>query len=233
MKVRIKIILLVMLISACICCLILIHEKLKIKEKYVIKSTPITLPLIKPPAEIIIHITEEDLINCVPLNLPFVEPRIEINKRKRKLFLYSDGKIVRIYKVALGFNPIDDKGRQGDGCTPEGEFYICQKNTQSEYYLSLGFSYPNAEDAERGLREGIITQEQYEQIIHAVLSQEVPPWDTPLGGALFIHGCGAQWDWTLGCIALNNDNIKELFAAVPYGTPLCIYSETQSDRRRL
>jgi lipoprotein-anchoring transpeptidase ErfK/SrfK len=222
-----------MLISVCICCIILIHEKIKMREQYVIKSTPVTLPLIKPPVEIIIRITEEDLINCVPLNLPLVKPRIEINKRKRKLFLYSEEKVVRIYKVALGFNPIDDKGRQGDGCTPEGKFYVCRKNSQSEYYLSLGISYPNAEDAARGLREGIITPEQYTQIMHAIRSQETPPWNTPLGGAIYIHGCGSQRDWTLGCIALDNDNIKELFAVVPNGTPLSIYSDTQPDRRRL
>ena len=224
MKLKSKAIITLILIVVLICCIILIHEKIKIKPKYVIKSTPLTLSLIKP--EIVIRITEEDLINCVPLNIPLVKPRIEISKQKRKLLLYSDGEVVRIYNVALGYNPVDDKEKRGDYCTPEGEFYICKKNSQSQFYLSLGISYPNTEDAARGLREGIISQRQYEAIIRAIRSQETPPWNTPLGGAIFIHGHGTAWDWTYGCIALENKRIKELYNSIPIGTPVLIYRDS-------
>lgn len=233
MKFNVKVIVISCCIVLCVLCLILIHEKLTIKKKYVIQSASVRLPRVKPIAKIAIHLTEEDIINCVPLNLPLVAPRVEISKRKRRLFLYSEGALVRMYKVALGFNPNPDKKRQGDGCTPEGEFYICQKNDQSEYYLSLGISYPNAEDALRGLREGIITQGQYEEIMLALRFYEVPPWNTPLGGAIAIHGCGSKGDWTLGCIALDNDNIEELYAIVPLGTPVLIYGDKPSARLRV
>jgi len=233
MKLNVKVIAVLIFILFFAFCLILIHERLRVKETYVITSASVRLPRVKPIAKIAIHITEEDLINCVPLSLPLVNPRVEISKRTRRLLLYSDGAVVRLYKIALGFNPIDDKGRQGDGCTPEGEFYICQKNSQSEYYLSLGISYPNAEDAERGLRKGIITHQQYEAIMLALRFYEVPPWDTPLGGAIAIHGCGSGGDWTLGCIALDNENIEELYTIVPTGTPVFIYSDIPSDRLRL
>ena len=138
-----------------------------------------------------------------------------------------------MYRVALGFNPIDDKEEQGDGCTPEGEFYISLKNSHSEYYLSLGISYPNAEDAVRGLREGIITQTQYEAIMLALRFHEMPPCNTPLGGAIYIHGCGSQRDWTLGCVALDNKNIEELYAIVSNGTPVFIYGDILPDRLHL
>jgi len=213
--------------------LILIYERLAVKKAYVITAASVRLPLVKPIAKIAVHITEEDIINCVPLTLPLFAPRVEISKGKRRLFLYSEGALVRMYKVALGFNPGPDKKRQGDGCTPEGEFYICQKNDQSEYYLSLGISYPNAEDASRGLREGIITQGQYEEIMLALRFYEAPPWNTPLGGAIAIHGCGSKGDWTLGCIALDNDNIEELYTIVPSGTPVLIYRDTPSGRLRV
>ena len=232
-KVNIKVIVIVTSLLVLFFSVILIHERLAVKKTYVLTAASVRLPRLTPIAKIGIHITEEDLINCVPLNLPLVSPRLEINKRKRRLFLYSEGVLVRMYKVALGFNPYADKTRQGDGCTPEGKFYICQKNGQSEYYLSLGISYPNAEDAARGLREGIITQGQYEEIMLALRFYEVPPWNTPLGGAIAIHGCGSKGDWTLGCIALDNKNIEELYTIVPLGTPVLIYGDIPSDRLRV
>ncbi|MCA1632003.1 MAG: L,D-transpeptidase family protein, partial [Acidobacteria bacterium] len=84
-----------------------------------------------------------------PLKLPLVSPRVRISKGARRLLLYSDGRVVREYRVALGKNPADDKERQGGYRTPEGEFYVCVKNAASKFYLSLGLSYPNREDAER------------------------------------------------------------------------------------
>jgi len=233
MKVNVKVIVVLIFFLVLFFFLILIHERPTVKKTYVITGASVRLPRIKSIAKITIHITEEDIINCVPLSLPLVAPRVEISKRKRRLFLYSEEALVRMYKVALGFNPDADKKRQGDGCTPEGEFYICQKNDQSEYYLSLGISYPNAEDAARGLREGIITQRQYEEILLALRFYEVPPWNTPLGGAIAIHGCGSEEDWTLGCIALDNKNIEELYTIVPAGTPVLIYEDMPSDRLRV
>jgi quinoprotein glucose dehydrogenase len=46
--------------------------------------------------------------------------------------------------------------------------------------LSLGVSYPNAE---RGLRDGLITRRQYDQIVEAIRRRVAPPQHTPLGGA--------------------------------------------------
>ncbi len=156
------------------------------------------------------------------LKLPLLNPRIVVSKSKRQLLLYADGKVVRTYAVGLGFNPVDDKIKEGDGATPEGKFYIFTRNEQSKYYLSLGISYPNTEDAERGLRDGLITEEQYQQIIDANQKRIMPPQYTPLGGLIYIHGHGSEKDWTLGCVALDDPNMKELFDAVPVGTEVLI-----------
>jgi len=98
--------------------------------------------------------------------------------------------------VGLGLNPVDDKKRQGDRATPEGEFYIFTKNNKSTYYLSLGISYPNVEDAERGLRDGLISRAQHDAIVKAIRSKTAPPQNTELGGDIYIHGNGASSDWT-------------------------------------
>ncbi|HKP81840.1 MAG TPA: L,D-transpeptidase family protein, partial [Pyrinomonadaceae bacterium] len=92
---------------------------------------------------------------------PIEKPRIVVYKSARKLELYSDQTLVRTYRVGLGFSPVPDKQREGDGATPEGDFYIFVKNNKSAYYLSLGVSYPNTEDAARGLRDGLITKAQH------------------------------------------------------------------------
>jgi murein L,D-transpeptidase YafK len=160
--------------------------------------------------------------NKTPLKLPLVEPRIVVTKSKRQLALYSAGKVVRLYTVGLGFNPKEDKARQGDGCTPEGSFYVCVKNPQSSFYLSLGLSYPNKEHAERGLRDRIINRAQYDEIMSALQRRARPPWNTRLGGEIFIHGNGSQSDWTWGCVALDNDDMKELYDAIPKGADVVI-----------
>lgn len=158
----------------------------------------------------------------VALRLPLVDPRIVVLKSKRQLKLYSAGSMVRTYKVGLGLNPVDDKKRQGDRATPEGEFYIFTKNNQSAYYLSLGVSYPNVEDAERGLRDGLISRAQHDAIVRAIKRKATPPQHTALGGDIYIHGNGASTDWTWGCVALENEDIRELYDAVRVGTPVTI-----------
>src|SRR6185436_3322111 len=155
-------------------------------------------------------------------NPPVEKPRIVVYKSERKLEFYSDKTLLRTYRVGLGFTPVADKKREGDGATPEGEFYVFVKNNRSAYYLSLGVSYPNAEDAERGLRDGLISKKQYEAILEAISKKAAPPQYTKLGGLIYIHGNGAGSDWTWGCVALENEDIKELYDAVSVGTPVTI-----------
>jgi len=156
------------------------------------------------------------------LELSLKAPRIVVIKSKRRLQLYSDGAVVRTYRIGLGLNPVDDKKRQGDRATPEGDFYIFTKNDRSAYFLSLGLSYPNIEDAERGLRDGLISRAQHDAIVNAIKRKAKPPQNTALGGDIYIHGNGASSDWTWGCVALENEDMRELFDAVVVGTPVTI-----------
>jgi len=153
---------------------------------------------------------------------PLKSPRIVVKKAERKLFLYSDDKLVRTYPVGLGLSPVGDKVRQGDRRTPEGEFYVFTKNDHSAFYLSLGLSYPNAAHAERGLREGLITKGQYAAVMQALRAGTGPPQNTALGGDIYIHGNGSSSDWTWGCVALEDKDVRELFYAIPIGTPVRI-----------
>jgi len=157
-----------------------------------------------------------------PLKLPMDAPSVVIEKQSRRLLLYDGPRQVRSYRIALGTNPVGDKQREGDGRTPEGAFYVTHKNPHSKYTLSLGLSYPNKKHAARGLQGGLITKEQHDAIVGAIDEKQIPPWKTPLGGEIFIHGAGSARDWTLGCIALDDDDVRELFEAVPPGTSVII-----------
>ncbi|HUV39668.1 MAG TPA: L,D-transpeptidase [Planctomycetota bacterium] len=161
-------------------------------------------------------------VERTPLKLPLVEPRIVIAKAARRLTLYAGGTVVRTYRIGLGTRPAGDKTREGDGRTPEGEFYITNKNPHSRYHLSLGLSYPGKTHAARGLKAGLITREQHDAIVSAIDERQIPPWKTSLGGEIFIHGGGSASDWTVGCIALDDEDIAELFDAVPTRTPVLI-----------
>jgi len=151
---------------------------------------------------------------------PLPEAKIVVLKSLRSLQLFSRGRLVRVYKIGLGSSPVGPKRRQGDRRTPEGMYRICLKNPRSQYYLSLQMSYPNRADADRGLADGLLSREEHRRIADAERRGAPPPSNTQLGGDVFLHGGGSASDWTWGCMALNNPEMKEIFALVSVGTPV-------------
>ena len=129
--------------------------------------------------------------------------RIVIEKAARRMVLLQNGTAVREYRIALGFAPQGDKDRQGDGRTPEGVFRIDRRNDASAYHLSLGLDYPQPQDRARAAAGG---------------------YDP--GGDIMIHGqpnalpdaAVLKGDWTAGCIAVSNAEMREIWAAAATGT---------------
>ncbi|EBA14165.1 ErfK/YbiS/YcfS/YnhG family protein [Roseobacter sp. CCS2] len=109
------------------------------------------------------------------------------------------------YKIDLGFAPVGHKVQEGDGRTPEGGYRVDRRNPNSSFHLSLGISYPDANDIASARAKGV----------------------NP-GGDIFIHGTPAVWertpDWTWGCIAVTNDQMDEVYAMVNTGTLIYIYA---------
>lgn len=152
---------------------------------------------------------------------------IVIHKAARRLLLCTSEGVPREFPVDLGKNSAADKVIEGDHATPLGEFYICAKNPHSKFFLSLCLSYPNAEDASRGLASGLISAQEHGEIIEAVRLGKVPPQHTRLGGEIYIHGRGraptiAVKDWTRGCIALENAAMQEVYDRTQIGTRVSI-----------
>jgi len=152
----------------------------------------------------------------------FQNPKLVIYKSQRRLEVHEGKVIAKSYPIVLGFDPNGTKTKQGDGKTPEGDYLLVVKNPNSAFYRSIGLNYPAKPDAVRGLKDGLIDAKQKKSIDQAANAGRLPPQNTQLGGEIFIHGGGIGWDWTRGCIALKNEDMKELYEGLPEGTPVSI-----------
>ena len=135
---------------------------------------------------------------------------VEVFKGRRHLVLKRDGRVLKEYRVALGFAPLQHKEREGDGRTPEGCYTIDARNPRSSFHLSLRVSYPDDKDK-----------------AHAAAL------DRPPGGDIYIHGLPNGWrklrtrhpteDWTSGCVAVTDVEIREIWSLVPTGARIVIH----------
>ena len=162
------------------------------------------------------------------IELPLKHPWILVEKSKFRLTLYDGETSLKSYPVALGYSPYGDKAREGDGKTPEGEFYICQKAVvRRNDFLGtrwMRLSYPNDEDARRGLVARLVSRFQHDQIVSAIARRVTPSQNTWLGGGIGIHGGAFDFQgtmvrtWTLGCIGMYNSDVEELYRYVRVGS---------------
>jgi len=131
--------------------------------------------------------------------------RVVVQKSKRKMWLMHNKRVLKTYKVDLGFAPRGHKQFEGDGKTPEGSYFINRRNPKSKFFLSLGISYPNAKDKAYARANG-----------------------KTAGGDIFIHGGAVlsanknQPDWTAGCISVSNKEMRTIYAMVENGTQIDI-----------
>lgn len=154
------------------------------------------------------------------------ELTLRVWKARREMWLEDGGQTLKKFTIALGKDPGSSKLLRGDGRTPEGTYYICEKRPQSRFRRFLGISYPNLDDAERAYAERLISADEWADIFFANLQQTTPPWSTAMGGRVGIHGYGGRpllpIDWTEGCIAVSDADIDYLYDRVPLGTRVTI-----------
>ncbi len=155
-------------------------------------------------------------------------PTVHIYKSTRKLVAKCGNEILLCCPIGLGPCPEGHKQREGDGRTPEGTYRICTRNARSRYTLFLGLSYPSRRDARFAFRGGVIDSATLRTIRAAHARRLRPPWKTPLGGEIGIHGGGIPHgnglaDSTAGCIALTDENILALWDITRLGTRVVIH----------
>jgi murein L,D-transpeptidase YafK len=156
--------------------------------------------------------------SAVPVSIMAFEPdqplrepidSIVILKSQRQMQVYHRERMLKAYRVCLGPQPVGAKHFRNDGKTPEGLYYINGKNPNSHYHKALGVSYPSPADMRYAKQHG-----------------------KPTGGDIKIHGLPNAYehaadetvtdDWTLGCVAVNDEEIDELYGHVAAGTPVNI-----------
>ncbi len=129
-----------------------------------------------------------------------------INKKDRELLVFNkNNQLLKKYNIALGFAPKGKKEVQGDGRTPEGVYFINGRNPHSIAYKNLGISYPNKEDVKNANGKSAGGDIK----IHGLMNNF---W--------FVGNFHRFFDWTNGCIAVNNSEMEELFNAVSVGAKI-------------
>ncbi|UWQ22049.1 murein L,D-transpeptidase family protein [Jannaschia sp. W003] len=133
--------------------------------------------------------------------------KLEVHKSSRRMYLLNGKTVLKTVGIQLGFAPQGHKRVYGDGRTPEGRYMVDRRNPNSSYFLSVGINYPNAADvawaAERGLNPG---------------------------GDIFVHGWGPEprarhgHDWTAGCVACTDQEMRDVYAMVRDGTIIDIFA---------
>ena len=133
--------------------------------------------------------------------------RVVVQKSTRRMELLRDGAIVASYKISLGLQPVGQKQREGDFRTPEGSYRLTRRNAQSDFFLAVQVSYPEASDIALARKNG---------------------WAP--GGAIMVHGLPnilkysrdryLSTDWTDGCIALSNEDMLDFWLLTGAGTPI-------------
>lgn len=121
--------------------------------------------------------------------------------------LLKEGEIMKVYRIALGKQPIGPKTRIGDQKTPEGRYVLDSRNSKSKFHLAIHISYPNSNDIANAQNNGSAS-----------------------GNGIMIHGLPRKlaevgrfhrrFDWTDGCIAVTNEEMEEIWQLVPDGTPI-------------
>ncbi|MHA6494246.1 L,D-transpeptidase family protein [Pseudomonas borbori] len=131
--------------------------------------------------------------------------KVLVVKSERTLQLLSRGQPLKSYRISLGKQPDGAKEREGDLRTPEGLYWIDWRKTSEKYQLSLHISYPNARDQSKARAKGVPAGGMI--MIHGTpLDDEYPEW--------FFH----TLDWTEGCIAMKNADMREVWGLVKDGT---------------
>ena len=149
-------------------------------------------------------------LGLLPLPRQAPPPEVIIYKSSRELH-YGEQKM----RIGLGNHPDGQKQEEGDGRTPQGVYQICSKESATHYGPWIGLDYPNRQDAWAGRIQNQISWLELTRWNWFWRSH--PPQTTRLGGQVGIHGGGSRRNWTLGCIALDDADIKELYQRLPMG----------------
>jgi murein L,D-transpeptidase YafK len=177
------------------------------------------------------------LLVAVILSLPAAawanqgQPWILVDTHALTLTVFSaeNHALARFSNIAIGSGGVAEAHHQGDATTPLGTFHVTWIDRRSRFDTFYGLDYPSAPVARRAYAEGSISQAERDAILQALRHHRTPPQNTPLGGQLGIHGLGRgnpdvqqAVNWTAGCVALTNRQIRRLARWIHLGSRVVI-----------
>ncbi|PTX59434.1 L,D-transpeptidase-like protein [Kordia periserrulae] len=140
---------------------------------------------------------------------------ILIDKSKYTLSVFSADTLVKTYNVVFGGNPVDDKEKEGDQRTPEGEFGVRDKYPHRKWSKFIWIDYPNANSWKKFNQRkaaGIIKEGE-------TIGSEVGIHGVPEGMDAIID---KRQNWTLGCISMKNSDVNEIYPYITNQTKITI-----------
>jgi len=154
---------------------------------------------------------------------------VDIQALTLTVFSAENHALARFDNISIGSGGTAEIHRRGDETTPLGVFQVAWIDRHHRFNTFFGLDYPSEEIARRAYAEGIISRAEFDAIIKALQQHRIPPQNTPLGGRLGIHGIGRgdlriheAFNWTNGCVALTNPQIRQLSGWVHVGTRVVI-----------
>lgn len=139
--------------------------------------------------------------------------KILVSKSGHEMKLYDGNELIGTYPVSIGPGGTGPKLREGDRVTPVGNYHVTWKGP-SRFGTFMLLDYPNADDRARFAKlkaSGALSK------------------NARIGGDVGIHGGGPVYgrgdeiqDWTLGCVAVDDEQIKEVAPMVAPGTLVVI-----------
>lgn len=162
------------------------------------------------------NVAGQTLLEIVKSNaIPKNELKVRIDKSEYSLSVYHKDKLLIAYPCVFGFNPIEDKHQEGDGCTPEGTFGVRSKYAHKSWSYFIWVDYPN--------------KESWSKFNRRKANGEIEK-NATIGGEIGIHGVPEGMDdlidsrsnWTLGCISLKTKDITDLYHSIGDMTQIVI-----------
>ncbi len=184
------------------------------------KETPLPTKIVKDKNGN--NVVQTKIVLGKILNNPFNIDTIDLNqiditviKSHSRVYIYHKNKFLTAYKCVFGQNPKGQKLQEGDKKTPEGDFFITGITPHKEWSMFMKLDYPNS-----------VSIANFES---AKATGKIPSF-ARIGGNVGIHGVWAGGDdvidakhnWTDGCIALKNKDLKEFSQLIKEGTKIKI-----------
>ncbi|MFP4521275.1 MAG: L,D-transpeptidase [Fibrobacterota bacterium] len=159
---------------------------------------------------------------------------IKVVKESFRLYLFKKvrGEMELVFSCPAGIGRNLDmmpKIMEGDCRTPEGLYYICQKEILDPGSLGtrwLRITYPSKKDVMRSFSEGVISFSRKKLLLDSIKPGSFSRIETPAGFGIGIHGTDEPETvgtcCSSGCIRLLNSDVEKLYETVPGGTRVLI-----------